>query len=222
MAHTDEVLSSGESMAFTMPQRITFVALIVAGLALSGCAVSGNSAEAASPKQTLSAASESPSESPNPTHAADTSAWVIGFDSVGPLKVGSPLDAAPSVAAPYIESSPNECPHVLSLGLANAPTILLPDPMGAGVIEQIVVQAWGNAAGATALSPATAEGIRIGSTLDGLNAAYADREEIAGRYASFYSVADNNRNVNFAVNESGVVDAIIVRDAPMIDSEYCG
>ncbi|WP_196902204.1 hypothetical protein [Cryobacterium sp. MP_M3] len=115
------------------------------------------------------------------------------------------------------------CPWVTAFDKSGFPSIWIPDLSDSGIVEQIVLQKWGAPQDVAANSPHTSTGIGIGATLDRLRAAYPALAQKEGKYAPFYSVTnDNGKWINFTVNDGGLVDAIVVRASPNVDSEYCG
>jgi len=205
-------------------------ALAVGVLLTAGCAgePANDEPAAASPSSTPSA----PAETSTPTPATpaptevnldDPHSWLIDYTGIGPLTLQGQLADQAASATSFTSTLQDGCPWVTALDKADFPSIWLPDPSDTGVIEQIVLQAWGSAPTLAANSPQTAAGIGIGATLDQIEAAYPDIEKNDGRYAPFYSLPDGSGHwINFALSTDGVVDTIVVRDSALMDSEYCG
>lgn len=216
-----------KNRATMLNRQVTIAAFAVGALLLTGCAgqpageqpAAGDGA--AAPAQT----SSPPSDAPTPAvpDLEDPSSWVIDYAAIGPVALDSPVSDQAASLASFTSATQDACPSVAAFDKADFPSIWLPDPTGAGIVDQIVLQAWGTVAAATAHSPQTSEGIGIGATLDQLTAAYPDLSESAGKYAPVYSVTDDGAHwINFALSDAGLVDTIVVRDTAAIDSEYCG
>ena len=208
----------------------TIAALAVGVLLLAGCAGEPADEEpaAAAPAATPSAAAET--AEPTPAAAApvevnldDPHSWLIDYTGIGPLTLQGQLSDEAASATAFTSTLQDGCPWVTALDKADFPSIWLPDPSDTGVVEQIVLQAWGSAPTVAANSPQTSAGIGIGATLDQIEAAYPDIEQNDGRYAPFYSAPDGSGHwINFALSTDGLVDTIVVRDSALMDSEYCG
>lgn len=211
-------------------RRGTIALLAVGVLLMAGCAgePAGEEPAAASPSTTPSAPAETTVPTPATPATAelnldDPHSWVIDYTGIGPLTLqGKVADEAASATA-FTTTLQDGCPWVTALDKTDFPSIWLPDPAATGVIDQIVLQAWGSAPTVAANSPATSAGIGIGATLDQITAAYPDIEQNDGRYAPFYSLPDGSGHwINFALSADGIVDTIVVRDSALMDSEYCG
>lgn len=211
-------------------RHCTIAALAVGVLLIAGCAGEPASDEpaAASPSTTPSAPAETAVQTPaTPAPAElnldDPHSWVIDYTGIGPLTLQGKVTDEAASATTFTTTLQDGCPWVTALDKTDFPSIWLPDPADTGVIDQIVLQAWGLAPTVAANSPATTAGIGIGATLDQITAAYPDIEQNDGRYAPFYSLPDGSGHwINFALSTDGVVDTIVVRDSAVMDSEYCG
>ena len=207
----------------------TIAALAVGVLLVAGCAGEPASEQPASEKPAAGAASTAPTETttPEPTPAEpnldDPSSWLIGYTAIGPLTLqGQLADQATSTTA-FTTTVQDACPWVTALDKTDFPSIWLTDPSDTGLVDQIVLQAWGSAPTMAANSPQTSAGIGIGATLDQVTGAYPDIEQNDGKYAPFYSLPDGSGHwINFGLSADGLVDTIVVRDSAQIDSEYCG
>ena len=210
-----------------LDRQVTIAAFAVGALLLTGCAgqpageqpAAGDGA--AAPAQT----SSPPSDAPTPAvpDLEDPSSWVIDYAAIGPVALDSPVSDQAASLASFTSATQDACPSVAAFDKADFPSIWIPDPSDTGVVEQIVLQAWGSAPTVAANSPQTSAGIGIGATLDQIEAAYPDIEQNDGRYAPFYSLPDGSGHwINFGLSADGVVDTIVVRDSALIDSEYCG
>jgi len=204
-------------------------AAAVSILLLSGCA--GQAAESpvanptASVGPTASASAPTPTASPTPTPSAvdlaDPSSWIIDFTSVGPLAVGDEISATDQTMTAFTRTVYDGCSSVVSFDKPGFPTYVIPDRLGTGVVEQIVVQAGLRAAEYSPNSPRTSTGIGIGSTLDELKAAYPALTFQDDHNTPHYAVTDGNGNwINFSIYE-GLVNDIVVRASPVVAKEYC-
>jgi len=211
-------------------QHGTIAALAVGVLLITGCAgePAGDEPAAASP----SSGPSTPAETAVPTPAApapaelnldDPRSWLIDYTAIGPLTLQGQLADQATAMTAFTTTVQEGCPWETAFDKADFPSIWIPDPSDTGVVEQIVLQAWGSAPTVAANSPQTSAGIGIGATLDQIEAAYPDIEQNDGRYAPFYSLPDGSGHwINFGLSADGVVDTIVVRDSALIDSEYCG
>lgn len=211
------------------------VSIITAGalgvvLMLSGCAglfedVSATpTASASSPENT---ATPSPSVTSAPTPTADAvnldspESWLIGFTGVGPLNVGDQISSAGQAMTAFTATTYDGCPSVVSYDRPDAPTILIPDRLGTGVVEQVVLQGGPDPVALAAGSPRTIEGIGIGSTLDAVASAYPALTYQDDKYTPHYAVTDGNGNwINISVTDD-VVTGIVVRASTVVAKEYC-
>lgn len=214
-------------MSFTRAHRrpVVIVLAIAGALALAGCS-GGAGASTPAPTETVTTtATPTPSPSPTPTgpDLADPASWIVSFTGLGPIEVGAPIDGTASLMTAFTVATQEVCPWVTAYAADGLPSVWLPDPQSTGVVNQIVLQAWGGpATAAVASSPTTAEGVGVGSTLAELQAAYPALTEQQGKYAVFYAVTDDAGHwINFSVT-GDLVDGIVIRDEAKIDSEYCG
>jgi hypothetical protein len=204
----------------------------VSVLLISGCAgPAGDSDGTASdsPSTTASATAD-PTAEPAPStpvvaepNLDEPSTWLIDYTSVGPLALADRLSDETASMAAFSTTIQEACPWETAFEKTDFPSIWIPDPSASGIVDQIVLQAWGSAPTVAANSPQTSAGVGIGATLDELTTAYPDIEENDGLYAPFYSLPDGSGHwINFGLSADGIVDTIVVRDSPKIDSEYCG
>ena len=209
-------------------------------LLVTGCAAQAEpepttmpSTASATPTATPTPTAAAPTAEPAPTAAApapapalnldDPRSWIISFTAVGPLDLGVSLnDQIPSMTA-FTANAQDACPWVMSFERPGTPSIWIPDYTDTGDIKQIVVQGWGSAANVAGTSPQTAGGIGIGATVDELRAAHPETAEVAGKYAPHYSLSDGAGHwTNFAADDAGLIDTIVVGNSQVMDSEYCG
>ena len=198
-------------------------------LILSGCA--GQSAESPAAMPTASA---SPTESvvaPTPTATATPTAeavsldapesWLIGFTSVGPLNVGDQISVASQTMTAFTGTTYDGCPSVVAYDRPDSPTILIPDRLGTGVVEQVVLQGGADPVALAAGSPHTIEGIGIGSTLDAMTSAYPAITFQDDKFTPHYAVTDGSGNwINISVTDD-IVTGIVVRASTVVAKEYC-
>ncbi|MEP6478139.1 MAG: hypothetical protein ABJB03_02015 [Rhodoglobus sp.] len=144
---------------------------------------------------------------------------MIGFGSIGPLRVGSTLADAGSAIASFTVTRQEACPWLIILDNPSVGSVVV--PVGDDdVIDQLVV--W-NASTPPAVPLRTAASIAVGSTEEELQAAYPGIVGTVGKYGTNYSVSDaSGYFINFEVSGDGVVSSVVTRDQAAIDSEYCG
>ncbi len=187
-------------------------------LVLAGCAGAGVQSSP-SPSASVSVTATS---TPTPD-LTDPGNWVVGFGSVGPLKVGSTLADAGSALDPFTKQQQTVCPWLIILTSPTAfPGVSVWVPVGDDtIIDQLVVG--DGSAGEVPHSPRTAAGIGLGSSVDQIMAAYPDAVVSPGRNEStVYSVTDGSGfYINMSVR-SGAVNSLVTRDTTAIDGEYCG
>lgn len=171
-----------------MPGRRVFRSVMVLGtvLALSGCAGEGGAPPSATgtPSEMVTpapSATDAPTPTPSPSPEVpvdahpDLSDLVVSTSGLGPLRIGVPPTGNPGAA--MIEWVPDACPDADVPGRWSAagypddlnymaepaaPFRLAADETAVGRIDVI------------GSSPATANGIHIGSSLDDLRVAYPD------------------------------------------------
>jgi len=147
--------------------------------------------------------------------------WLIGFTSVGPVNVGDEIGTASQAMTAFTGASYDGCPAVVEYDRPNAPTVLIPDRLGTGTVEQIVLQGGADPSGRAEGTPHTAEGIGIGSTLDAVLTAYPAVTYQDDRFTPHWALTDGNGNwINILVADN-VVNGIVVRASPVVAKEYC-
>ena len=138
---------------------------------------------------------ETPTPTPTPTLApapapepspdeTDVSTWVIGFDGIGPIALGEPMESATAALdATGLERVPSEIEGCL-FDLRTVPgdpraTVSADPDFGGTAVGLVTVASYvdGDGLQSTASLPATAEGITIGSTGADLKAAYSSLGE---------------------------------------------
>lgn len=202
---------------------------VLAGiLLLGGCAGRPAEPPVATPAQSATPAtpSSTPTPSPTPSEAAlsldDPATWVIGFTGVGPLTVGDDISEAAQVMTAFTSTVYDGCPSVVAYGKTGFPTVLVPDRLGTGIVEQVVLQGGADAAGLSTTSPHTDAGIGVGSTLDELMTAYPAITYQDDAFTPHYALPDDEGNwINFSMS-ADVVKDIVVRASPVVAKEYCG
>jgi len=217
------------SRIFSRRARLPVAAIVaVSTVLLAGCA-GQQSTSVPVPGPTLSDHSNDSTNAPTPTSTSavanpdDPRSWLIGFTGIGPLALGQRITEGATAMTAFTTAVQDACPWETAFDKSGFPSIWIPDPSGTGVVEQIVLQAWGSPGTVAANSPRTSSGIGIGATLDELKTAYPALSQKEGKYAPYYSLPDTSGNwINFAVTDQGLVDTIVVRTSSEMDSEYCG
>jgi hypothetical protein len=197
-----------------------WVAIAVAAVTLSACASSpeGDGDLPPTDSPASAAAPTTPSPTATPTmDSADPAAWVIDFDSIGPVGLGQSIPDATAALSAFTAQAEPSCPPLTRVELgAEGPSIwLTEDPL-----QQLVLIRTDSSETVT-VTPRTAEGVGIGSSVDEVTAAYPDAQVSEDMNSTVYSVGDGPRWINFSTLD-GVVDTIVVRDSPTVQSEYCG
>jgi len=215
---------------FTRRCRLGGVAALAGILLLGGCAGTSSEPPAVGLAPTATAGTPTPSPTPSPTQPPvspvpnldDPASWVIGFTGVGPLKVGNEISEAAQLMTAFTGTVYDGCPSVVAYGRTGFPTILVPDRLGTGIVEQVVLQGGADAAARAANSPRTDAGIGVGATLDELMNAYPAITHQDDALTPHYALPDDGGNwINFSMSD-GVVTDIVVRASPVVAKEYCG
>ncbi|MFF2053660.1 hypothetical protein ACFVU2_18805 [Leifsonia sp. NPDC058194] len=167
---------------------------------------------------------------PTPTiDAADPSTWTIGFDGVGPAKLGMSLTDAAAALPTFDDATDPLCaPGQRNFGDRAGTSSLVLFGRAASDDDLVTIIVSGGRVGASASTrPHTAEGIGVGSTLEELTAAYDDLavtgtySNIDGTHPRFYGLSGAGATwITFEVLH-GVVDRILVGPSQTIPSEYC-
>jgi hypothetical protein len=173
----------------------------------------------AAPTQTTTPTA--PAEDP-----ADASTWTIGFDGVGPIGLGSEIDAAPAAAPGFTEVTDPIClPRQRDLqqpdrlGLSVFSTQETPDRIGT-IVLAINIERDGDHPVRT---PTTDRGIGLGATADELLAAYPDIQPTGDDtgISRFYGLTDGSGTwLVFDVLHDRV-QRIQVGPLARIPSEFC-
>ena len=196
---------------------------LVATLALAACASPG-AAETSSTVPPSPTSSPTPTPTPTPTDSApavdpaDMSTWTITADGIGPVERGA--DSAQIVDALTAFDANEMCPGIVGLQRDASAEIMM-SLADDGHISKVWVTAWGNDGSA---SPMTEAGIRLGSSMEELTAAYPDLSTVVQRGADtwVYSVQPDPEGMIDFVVEDDVVRLIGASDSSMTPKEWCG
>lgn len=194
----------------------------VAVAVLAGC--TGAPADASEPSEApvTAAASETPTPSPTPTPVdadpANAATWLIDADGVGPFKLGMPLDEAVALMPGYtVETCPNPVVRFLRADSATDPSITLASAADGRLVHVTLHDS---------TQPATADGIRIGSTVTEAMSAYPGLE-FSQRYNDRYTLEGTPGWITFEtesvdVGATAPIDTISVVEGAPPQRELCG
>ena len=191
------------------PRAVTRTVVIVGlALALTGCAPVGEDS-AAGPSTTAAAQpaatpASPPTQSATPTvtpvDSTDVSSWVISAGGIGPIVRGADL-AATAGALPGFDPG-EQCPGIVVYSPDGEAQIVMELTDQGTRIKNLWVSTAGSDAG---LSPATAAGIRVGSSMEDLSAAYPDLTTDVQRGPDTWVYSDRS-------DPDGVVDFVVDDD----------
>jgi hypothetical protein len=215
-------------------RTLTTLAAAVVALALAGCSTDGDGGDpdvaATTPPATSSATptpTATPDELPDEPDLDDPSTWLISFDGVGPLVIGSAASSSGTQLTPFPSpSGGGAC--LLSFYPETVPgqTDIWAIPAADGdTVVSVVVTGNSEPESMSPDAPHTAEGIFVGSTVDELLAAYPGIESSRdlSDYAVYALPGDGATWIDFSMSPDGeIVREIAVADAPLPPYEYCG
>lgn len=177
-----------------IPSLLIATASIVA---ISGCAASPaapstpTDSPAASPSATPAA---SPTPEPTPdavADAADPSTWLIDAEGIGPVRLGMTLDEAIAAMPGYAVST------------CSNPVVRFLEPEGAAGAQLAIAAGNDGSVALVTLSdsdgPATAEDIRLGSTVADVKAAYPSLE-LSQKHTDRYTLQDSPGFITFSTD----------------------
>lgn len=174
--------------------------------------------------------SESPSATPTPTDPAapedpaDPSTWIIDFDGVGPIAVGSDVATVRASIQRYEDVTQTDvCPWTAMFDSAAYPSVWLSlDSPAYATVESVFLTNGASTAGHPETSPKTAEGVGLGAAEAAVQSAYpeATTTELQGGRQG-YSVTDGSRWFAISVLDC-TVDTVFVGDTQTAPSEFCG
>lgn len=204
---------------------VVLVAALLAGCAPTGAPDSSPTPTGASSASTSPTPAATPTEDPAPD-LSDPANWIIGFDSVGPLAIGQPIDAARAAASGYTEGEAFEGCSVAFLDRAATPSLALPY-WAEGGLAAILVRNQEQASGFASVdlygaSPKTSEGIGVGSTRDALLAAYPTLTVLRDDgYFQVFSLAGPAGGFIVITVHEGIVDSLMVNTTGDFGFELC-
>ncbi|MCS5716814.1 hypothetical protein N1027_01545 [Herbiconiux sp. CPCC 205763] len=219
--------------------RVRSAAAALFGSALVALLVTGCVAPAPAPTPspapttaTPSPSSASPTSPPTPTPSAtpgiqpspafsadDPGTWLIDFDGIGPLQLGTSLTD--------IETALPGAPDVCRPGVDGffGGTVVAVANDATAPLQLAISQSIGPSADPAGAYPATSEGIAVGSTVDDLLATYPDIESYPGWGADaqpVYRIAGGSSWIHFEPYGGDVIREILVSTSDRVPKEYCG
>lgn len=152
--------------------------------------------------------------------------WQIGFDGVGPIKIGMPFsevfDILPDPGADAVVASTETCTATrLALGGVGRQIIVVTGAGSSGdVVRNILVSARGGVAGSSL--PATSRGVGVDFVGSEIRAAYPELTRVWGSQVGSYHITTNAKGISLIFDERGG-DRSVQVGASLID-EYtpCG
>ena len=201
---------------------------LVAVLGIAGCSSAGADASgpttAPPPPSSTAAPIETTSPTPEPVaiDPADVTTWVITTDGMGPITRGASYTDV-IAGLPEFEAS-EWCPWVDGLTAEGSGSFTLIHAEGDQAITAVWIIGRAGESGVVPASPSTEAGIRLGSTMDELAAAYPALETVnqVGPESFGYAVGDDaNGYLDFLVENDQVV-LIGAQDVAGVPKEFCG
>ncbi|MGX5694920.1 hypothetical protein ACWKWP_01870 [Agromyces soli] len=202
------------------------VATMVIGalLALAGCSVEAAARPPRTPVETQTSAPDTSDVSPTPAAAdpSDISTWVISGAGIGPIERGAPYPEA--VVGLSAFAAEEMCPGMIVFEREGTPRVLVSLSEDGAAVATVWVSGRGADGGAPSVTPVTAAGIGLGSSLDELEAAYPELQQIVqiAEKTWGYAVGDEESGwVDFIVDDESVL-TIGSSERPRAPKEFCG
>ncbi|TYL53169.1 hypothetical protein [Agromyces mariniharenae] len=191
-------------------------------VAITGCAASQaapstpTESTAASPTATSTPAPE-PASDPV-ADPADPSTWLVDAEGVGPVRLGMTLDEAVAAMPGYaVSTCPNPAVRFLDAVDAAGASLAIAAGNDGGIV---LVSVWDTD------GPATAEAIRIGSTVANAKTAYPGLVP-SQKYTDRYTLEDTPGYITFATQDVNAGDGAPIHTISVVTgglppSELCG
>ncbi|MFF1572617.1 hypothetical protein ACFVWR_07720 [Leifsonia sp. NPDC058292] len=161
-----------------------------------------------------------PAATGSPVDPSDPSTWIIDFDGVGPVTLGSSFDAQRQLLPAFTDVTYSICSAAyLDLQAPNELSFLFIRPGdGSDVTAGIAIGSFEATRDSGPYTPRTMEGIGLGSTEQELKAAYPDIQQTGtygdGAITVFYGITDGNGGwIVFRVIDGRVNDIQIANEA---------
>lgn len=198
--------------------------------------VTSSPAPSQTPTPAPTATPTTPAAPPAPAaDPADPATWTIGFDGVGPAKLGTPFRDQHSVLPAFTDATESICVDVQSAltSPGGLRFLFLAAADGSSRTAAIEFGNYGVGEDDSAITPRTSAGIGISSTEDELLAAYPDIQKtyIYGDVTTDYAITDGQGGwIVFATMNGAVFDIQVGNDtmlpvgqgsARAIPSERC-
>lgn len=182
------------------------------------------------------APSATPRPTPTPTTVAtpfqdvnNTATWIISFTGVGPFTLDADWEAD---AAKVPDAKVYDDPMCYSANVHRGDAVMVDTwATETGATRWIIATTFSDAIPTSAkpLSPTTAEGIQVGSTLDELKTAYPQLVSTRDAYGTeawqgpAFTIGDGDgRFIDFEVTPGGFVYSIAVSHWNSLPKEICG
>lgn len=144
--------------------------------------------------------------------------WLITFEGIGPISLGTPLQEI----VDRIPVEPVSCRPGVD-GFFGYSVVAAAEGEDPDSPVAMAITAFSSEVPADASRPSTAEGITYGSSVDDVLASYPHAEEYTTSMGELaYRITDGSSYIHFLTFGKSTVEAITVIRAPTTPKEYCG